>query len=373
MGTGEEALPEGVAKAKQEFLSSSVVKTKHGMIASRAEDKDRLSSSIKQMEADESAKKMFADQDAAVESMKPKLTGSRSVPDGKGGFKNVAAPGNAKEALQQADYETAKKNAAFEKANFFNKKSSNQSVPVEAETSKQDGVDAARAIRSSESDGKLRAAETVVRLDEQISKLQSQIAQLPMDDGAKEKLEIAKNSRSSFAKIATGGDAGAAAGLDAVGAKEFRDRLKSSLLSQATEQKKVTPDAQENKQEVVQQSDSQSLTSILGAVNQILQYISNPDSSGTAKDQVANLASTAPSSTSASTSNVNVSTPINISVGNGADSGAAENAANQIAQLVSQAISQLEPQIKKMAADAAIAAANKVAGNKVPPTQGMFA
>ena len=130
------------------------------------------------------------------------------------------------------------------------------------------------------------------------------------------------------------------------------------------------PVAKEEKQDVVQQNDSQSLSSILGAVTQILQYVSNPDSAGTsAKNQ--NTTAGVPSA-NGSNSNINVTTPINISVGNETGAAPAESAANQIAQLISQAISQIEPKIKQIATEAATLAANKTAGNKVPPTQGMF-
>jgi len=558
----------------------------NGLMVPRAGDaKGRLASSIKEFQTEEENRKQFAQQEAEVEAMKPKLTGS---------------------SLQQAEYETAKRNLAYEKARSANKKS--KTLPIEAgqEEVVKDGqeevvkTDSEKKLAKQEA--KSRAAEAVVRLDEQIKGLETTIKENPNNVEAKQKLEMAKGSRADFAKIAGGGDRGSAisdrgnitveqnrsllkkwgytqgegfkdadseAGykaeikkikeenkvksqsleskkqeaspkteiqktVEAVGASDLEktrtniisdlpNKLKEIFVSTSVideEDKKIraedwdkmergekpsreykmTPDAAvsgtiqdkwdskqreslipfdiekfkklrrnqdialelataeemygtklapttrvgswtpkegdplgsiawdvttiptgkpkaskdikedwvndpewikknispyltptataapgggtqkaiapnvEPEQKAVQQGDSQSLSSILGSVNQILQYISNPDSSGTTKDQIAKLgSSSSSSSTSASTSNVNVSTPINISVGNGADSGAAENAANQIAQLVSQAFSQLEPQIRKIATNAATLAAGKATGNLPPPTQGMFA
>jgi hypothetical protein len=383
----------------------------NGLIVPRTGDtKGRLASSVKEFQAEEENRKQFAQREAEVEAMKPK-----------------GKPRTPQETLQQNQYETAKKNLAYEKARLANKKSETLQIEAGSEEvvkyGQEEVVKADSEKKLARREGELRAAEAVVRLDEQIKGLETTIKENPNNVEAKQKLEIAKGSRTDFAKIATGGDEAAAIGLDSESAKTLRDQLKAALQEglsinnanqtvpvkktsdqDQAEQKKqeisaapktelkkpeiqstaqnpleqtklavAAPKAEQDKQQVVQQNDSQTFSSILGAVNQILQYISNPDSLGATKDQVGKLGSTGSSSpASASTSNVNVSTPVNISVGNGADSGAAENAANQIAQLVSQAISQMEPQIKKIATDAATAAANKVAGNKVPPTQGMY-
>lgn len=394
--TGQVDLPPDIKKLREEYLSEKGAKSNYGRITASQPE-------IAKIEAEQKSRKQLAEKEKNIESMKPKLTGSRMISDGKGGTKSIAAPGNPQEALQQAQYETAKRNIAYEKARSANLKTEAPSVGDGQEQVVK--IDSEKKLANQQ--GQLRAAESVVRLDEQIKKLEANLKANPADTELQQKLEIAKGSRTDFAKIATGGDREKAYGLDSESAKTLRDQLKTALqeglsadnvnqtapikktLNQdQAEQKKLeaqsitqndieqkrldaAPKTDQNKQEVVQQADSQSLTSILGAVNQILQFVSNPESS-TAKGQVPQLASSNSSSTSASTSNVNVSTPINISVGSGNDSGAAENAANQIAQLVSQAISQMEPQIRKIAMDAATAAANKVAGNKVPPTQGMF-
>jgi TP901 family phage tail tape measure protein len=133
MSTGQQALPESVAKARKEFLSSFGAQTKNGgAIASTTEDKGKLVSAVKQTEADEANRKMFAEQDAAIEAMKPTWTGSKMVPDGKGGFKNVAAPKQGEESLRQAEYETAKRNAAFEKSRFASRQSAGGVSETEA-------------------------------------------------------------------------------------------------------------------------------------------------------------------------------------------------------------------------------------------------
>lgn len=141
MRTGEQALPENVAKARKEFLSSFGAQTKNGgAIASTTADKGRLVSAVKQTEADEANRKMFADQDAAIEAMKPTWTGSKMVPDGKGGFKTVAAPKQGEESIRQGEYETAKKNAAFEKANFANNQAAGPISKTEAAIQAKSGV-----------------------------------------------------------------------------------------------------------------------------------------------------------------------------------------------------------------------------------------
>jgi hypothetical protein len=430
LGKEQNLSPQSVSERKNELggqISKSKAKLKeaeagftgaggimlpnNGLIVPRTGDtKGRLASSVKEFQAEEENRKQFAQREAEVEAMKPK-----------------GKPRTPQETLQQNQYETAKKNLAYEKARLANKKSETLQIEAGSEEvvkyGQEEVVKADSEKKLARREGELRAAEAVVRLDEQIKGLETTIKENPNNVEAKQKLEIAKGSRTDFAKIATGGDEAAAIGLDSESAKTLRDQLKAALQEglsinnanqtvpvkktsdqDQAEQKKqeisaapktelkkpeiqstaqnpleqtklavAAPKAEQDKQQVVQQNDSQTFSSILGAVNQILQYISNPDSLGATKDQVGKLGSTGSSSpASASTSNVNVSTPVNISVGNGADSGAAENAANQIAQLVSQAISQMEPQIKKIATDAATAAANKVAGNKVPPTQGMY-
>jgi predicted GNAT family acetyltransferase len=132
MKTGQEALPESVAKAKQEFLSSFGAKTKGGGIASTTTGKGAAISAVNRTEADEANRKMFAQQDAAIEAIKPTLTGSRTTPDGKGGFKKVAAPGTPEESLRLAEYETAKKNATYEKYNFASKQNAGPVSKTEA-------------------------------------------------------------------------------------------------------------------------------------------------------------------------------------------------------------------------------------------------
>ena len=511
----EDAVSEGGANAKpkQDISATEFVQTKYGKVGTAASNKENFTRGMEKINQDENNRKIYAEQDAAIELMKPKLTGSRNVPNGAGGFKKVAAPGNPKEALQQAEYETAKRNAIYEKIDRgekgFGPQATNklespqekqsrtggklraaetvvrlddQISKLESQLSKspedqglKDKLDMAKGSRAdfaktavggnkeaasnlgsaaakelrdklkinfeegskntqlqtNESisaaqeqlgklpnaqnqpiaqEGKLRAAETVVRLDDQISKLESQLSKSPQDQDIKDKLDIAKGSRTDFAKMALGGDKKAALGLDDTAAKELRDKLKlksqenigvdkpqsqsfnksieDNLQKQRSdsqpEQKKPFEDNLlkqpndnkqqpiEKKQEVVQQNDSQALGSILGAVNQILQFISNPDSNGGSTNKPNQGAPSAASSTSVAGSSINVTTPINISVAGGAESGPAENAANQIAQLVSQVVSQIEPQIRKIASDAAISAANKITGNKVPPTEGLF-
>ena len=70
-----------------------------------------------------------------------------------------------------------------------------------------------------------------------------------------------------------------------------------------------------------------------------------------------------------SNSNVTVTSPVNINVNGGGDS----DVAKAVADAVSSYMSSLEPEIKRIATDAATLVANRIAGNKPPPTQGMFA
>lgn len=165
MRVGEEALPENVKKAREEYLGKFGAKTKYGATSSTVKSKDQLAASVKQIENEELARKEIAEKEANVELMKPKLTGTKTVPDGKGGFKQVAAPKGPKEALQQAEYETAKRNILFNKRDA----AGNQSVPIGTAAS-ETGQKAATAInegvkKASEEDKK-ETSQEVKKLEE---------------------------------------------------------------------------------------------------------------------------------------------------------------------------------------------------------------
>jgi hypothetical protein len=149
---------------------------------------------------------------------------------------------------------------------------------------------------------------------------------------------------------------------------------KSNLFNKKNYESSVEQQKREKnveQQSAVQQEDSQALNSILGAVNQILQSVS--ESSGEVTNTQIKTGETSTSNSSNSSSNVNITNPINISVGNETGSAAAQEIGNQVSQLVAQVMTQLEPQIRKIASEVATNVSNKVAGNKPPPTQGMFA
>ena len=149
---------------------------------------------------------------------------------------------------------------------------------------------------------------------------------------------------------------------------------KNNLISRRNYESSVEQQKREKnveQQSAVQQEDSQALNSILGAVNQILQSVS--ESSGETVNTQVRAGATSVSGSSNSSSNVNITNPINISVGNETGSAAAQEIGNQVSQLVSQVMTQLEPQIRKIASEVATNVANRTVGNKPPPTQGMFA
>ena len=175
----------------------------------------------------------------------------------------------------------------------------------------------------------------------------------------------AKNYKMELEKLKT--EKKVAMDINPRGQDKSKDSGQNKPQGSAGANKNEKPQVQPDKED----KSTSAITQMAGDVSKIASEINKKATGDGGSDSSGNSGSANPPATGggSSNSNVTVTSPVNINVNGGGDS----DVAKAVADAVSSYMSSLEPEIKRIATDAATLVANRIAGNKPPPTQGMFA
>ena len=175
----------------------------------------------------------------------------------------------------------------------------------------------------------------------------------------------AKNYKMELEKLKT--EKKVAMDINPRGQDKSKDSGQNKPQDNTGANKNEKPQVQPEKED----KSTSAITKMAVDVSKIASEIDKKANGENGSDSSGNSGSANPPATGggSSNSNVTVTSPVNINVNGGGDS----DVAKAVADAVSSYMSSLEPEIKRIATDAATLVANRIAGNKPPPTQGMFA
>jgi len=175
----------------------------------------------------------------------------------------------------------------------------------------------------------------------------------------------AKNYKMELEKLKT--EKKVAMDINPRGQDKSKDSGQNKPQDNTGANKNEKPQVQPEKED----KSTSAITKMAEDVSKIASEIDKKANGENGSDSSGNSGSANPVATGggSSNSNVTVTSPVNINVNGGGDS----DVAKAVADAVSSYMSSLEPEIKRIATDAATLVANRITGNKPPPTQGMFA